>query len=214
LRRLARSSPLTVAHHVYIVLAHFFARYGYWTIFITVLVENTGFPGPGDTVVLFGGFVARHGSIRLIWVILVAICAAVLGQCLGFVIGRYGGEPFIQKYRRKLLISQTRYDRAQDIFLKNAAWAVFIARFIVVLRELAGLLSGVFRFPLSRFLLFNVGGAVVWSVSMSCLGYFLSRSWRQLLHVVSRIDILAVVVFGAVVLILVWRQRKLISNKR
>jgi membrane protein DedA with SNARE-associated domain len=197
-----------VAHHIYVVLAHFFAHYGYWTIFIIVLLENAGLPAPGDTVVLFGGFVARHGSLRLAWAILVALGAAVLGQCVGFVVGRYGGEPLIQKYRRKLPIAQTRYDRAQDIFLKNAAWAVFIARFVVVLRELAGLLSGVFRFSVSRFLLFNIGGAVVWSVSMSCLGYFLSRSWRELLHFVSRIDMLALVIFGTAVLILVLRQRK------
>ncbi|HTV55983.1 MAG TPA: DedA family protein [Terriglobia bacterium] len=202
-----------MAHHVYITLANFFAHYGYWTIFVTVLVENIGLPAPGDTVVLFGGFVARHGALKLVWTILIAIGAAVLGQCLGFAIGRLGGEPLIQKYRRKLLIPQTRYDRAQEIFLKNAAWAVFIARFIVVLRELAGLLSGVFGFPLSRFLLFNIGGAVVWSVSMSCLGYFLSISWRQLLHFVSRMNILALALFGVAAVIIVWRQWKMISSR-
>jgi membrane protein DedA with SNARE-associated domain len=201
-----------VAHHVYIALSQFFARYGYWTIFITVLVENVGFPAPGDTVVLFAGFVARQGSLRLVCAILVAIGAAFLGQCLGFVIGRFGGEPLIQKFQSKLLISQTRYDRAQNIFLKNAAWAVFIARFVVVLRELAGLLSGVFRFPLSRFLLVNISGAVLWSVSMSCLGYFLSQSWRRLLHFVSRMNILALILFGIAAVILVWRQRKLLSK--
>jgi membrane protein DedA with SNARE-associated domain len=201
-----------VAHHIYISLSNFFARYGYWTIFVTVLVENIGLPAPGDTVVLFGGFVARHGTLKLLWTILVAIGAAVLGQCLGFAIGRFGGEPLIQKFRRKLLIPETRYDRAQAIFLKNAAWAVFIARFIVVLREFAGLLSGVFRFPLSKFLIFNVGGAVVWSVSMSCVGYFLSRSWRKLLHFVSRMNILALVLFGIALLILAWRQQKMTSK--
>jgi membrane protein DedA with SNARE-associated domain len=203
-----------VAHHVYIALASFFARYGYWAIFITIFLENTGVPAPGDTVVIFAGFVSRHGSPRLGWTILVATVAAILGQCLGFMIGRMGGAVLIEKYRRKLFLPYSQYDRAQNIFLRNAAWAVFIARFIVVLRELAGLLAGVFRFPFSRFLLSNVAGAVVWSVSMSCLGYFLSRSWRRLLHFVSRMDIVALIVFAIIVAIVVLRQRRGIAWKR
>jgi membrane protein DedA with SNARE-associated domain len=201
-----------VAHHLYTVLSHFFARYGYWTIFITVFLENTGVPAPGDTVVLFAGFVARHGNLSVAWTILMAGLAAVLGQCLGFVIGRLGGEAFIQRYRHRLLVSDSRYEKAQKIFLKNAAWAVFIARFVIILRELAGLLSGVFRFPVSSFLLSNISGAVIWAVSMSCLGYFLSESWRRLLHFFSRMDMVFLVLFGGVVLIVLLRQRRMISR--
>jgi membrane protein DedA with SNARE-associated domain len=197
-----------VAHHVYIVLAHFFARYGYWAIFITIFLENTGVPAPGDTVVIFAGFVSRHDGLRLSWTILVATLAAVAGQCLGFVIGRLGGAVLIEKYRRSLLLPYSRYNWAQNTFLRNAVWAVFIARFVMVLREVAGLLSGVFRFPFSRFLLSNIGGAVVWSVSMSCLGYFLSQSWRRLLHFASRMEIVALIVFGIIAFIVVLRQRR------
>jgi membrane protein DedA with SNARE-associated domain len=203
-----------VAHHVYIALAGFFARYGYWAIFIAIFLENTGVPAPGDTVVIFAGFICRRGSLRLGWAILVAAMAAVLGQCLGFVIGRLGGVILIEKYRRTLFLSDHQYIRAQNTFLKNAAWAVFIARFILVLRELAGLLSGVFRLRFSRFLLCNIGGAVVWSVSMSCLGYFLSGSWKRLLHFVSRMDIVAVIIFVIIVPIVILRQRRAEGRKQ
>lgn len=199
-----------MAHHLYIELTNFFAHYGYWAIFITVFFENTGVPAPGDTVVLFAGFVAHHGGLSLTWTIVSATISAILGQGLGFMIGRLGGEAFIQKYRRKLLISQPRYDRAQRIFLRNAGWAVFVARFVIVLRELAGILSGVFRFPVPSFLLANVAGAVVWAISMSCIGYYFSQSWRQLLHFFSKMDMVAVALFGAVVIIIfLWQGSRL-----
>lgn len=203
-----------MAHHLYTALSQFFAHYGYWAIFITVFLENTGVPAPGDTVVLFAGFVARRGGLSLLWTILMAAAAAILGQFLGYVIGRLGGEAFIHRYRHTLRVSQTHYDKAQNIFLRNASWAVFVARFVIVLRELAGLLSGVFRFPVSSFMLASISGAVIWSASMSCLGYFLSQSWKQLVHFFSRMDIVVLILFGIVVLIVVLRQRRSIGAKR
>lgn len=203
-----------MAHHVYITFTRFFAHYGYWAIFITVFLQNTGVPAPGDTIVIFAGFISRRGSLRLGWTILAAVLSSILGQCFGFVIGRLGGAVVIEKYRRTLSLPQTHYARAQNTFLKNAAWAVFIARFVIVLRELAGLLSGVFRFPFSRFLLSNIGGAILWSVSMSCLGYFLNRSWKRLLHFVSRMDIVVLILFIILVPIVILQQRRAAGGKR
>lgn len=197
-----------MAHHLYLVLSHFFARYGYWVIFGAVLVENIGLPAPGDTVVLFAGFVAHRGGLSLTWTILSAFLSAVLGQCLGFLIGRWGGQALIERHGRKLLISQKYYQRSQAIFLKNAGWAVFVARYVVGLRELAGLLSGIFRVRTSIFLVSNIAGAALWSASMSLIGFYLSHSWRRVLEFFSRMDIAALTAFGAVVLVLVWRQWK------
>jgi membrane protein DedA with SNARE-associated domain len=195
-----------VAHHLYLALSHFFARYGYWTIFGAVVAENTGVPAPGDTIVLFAGFVAHRGGLSLTWTILAAFLSAVLGQCLGFAIGHWGGKALIERHGRKLLISEKHYQRSQAIFLNNAGWAIFIARYVVGLREVAGLLSGVFRMRLSSFLIPNIAGAALWSVSMSCIGYYLSHSWRRLLEFFSRMDLAALAVFGVVVLILALRQ--------
>lgn len=197
-----------MAHHLYLALSHFFSRYGYWTIFGAVVAENTGVPAPGDTIVLFAGFVAHRGGLSLTWTILAAFLSAVLGQCFGFAIGHWGGKALIERHGRKLLISEKHYQRSQAIFLKNAGWAIFIARYVVGLREVAGLLSGVFRMRLSSFLIPNIAGAALWSVSMSCIGYYLSHSWRRLLEFFSRMDLAALVGFGVVVLILALRQWK------
>lgn len=195
-----------MAHHAYIVLSHFFRHYGYWTVFIATLIENAGVPVPGETTLLFASFLARRGGLRLTWAILAGIAGAVLGECIGFLIGRAGGKAFIERHRKKLLISSHKYELAQSIFLKNAGWAILAARFVAGLREVVGLLAGVFAMSTPRFLFFNVISAVVWAITTGFAGYFLAGSWRRLLRFLTRINTLGLIAFAAVVIILVFRN--------
>jgi len=193
-------------HHAYIELSHFFHHYGYWTVFIATLVENAGVPLPGETTLFFASFLARRGALRLVWAILAGIAGSALGECIGFVIGRLGGKAFIERHHRKLLISPRKFALAQSIFLKNAGWAILVARFVTGLREIVGLLAGVFAMPASRFLFFNFVSAVLWAVSTGCAGYFLASSWSRLFHLLARINTLGLIAFAAVVTVLALRH--------
>lgn len=194
-----------MAHHLFVHLSHFFARYGYWTILGATFLENTGIPVPGATVMLFAGFMARSGKLHLGWAVAAAIAGATLGECTGFLIGRLGGEALLERHRRKLLISSYAYERSRAVFLKHAGWAIVVARFISGFREIAGILAGVFLMSPSSFMISNVIGAVLWSVSMASLGYFLGKSWRHLLHLFARINVIALMAFaGVIVLLWLW----------
>jgi membrane protein DedA with SNARE-associated domain len=196
-----------VAHHLFIHLSHFFARYGYWTILGATFLENTGIPAPGATLMLFAGFMARTGKLHLEWAVFAAIAGATLGECTGFLIGRLGGEALLERHHRKLFISSHGYERARAIFLKHAGWAIVVARFISGFREIAGILAGVFLMPPSSFMLSNILGAILWSVSMGCLGYFLGKSWRHLFHLFARINVIALMAFaGVIALLVVWSR--------
>jgi membrane protein DedA with SNARE-associated domain len=197
-----------MAHHLYITFSRFFDRYGYWAIAITVFAENVGVPAPGDTVVLFASFLARRGSLRLVWTLFVAFAAAVAGQTVGFGIGRMGGKKLLETRPLRLLISERHYKWAQRVFRKNAAWAVFVARFVLGLRELAGLLSGIFGFPLGKFMVVNTLGAALWSISMNLMGYLLGENWKRLLHLFTRLNLVAVAAFAAAVIILLIRYAR------
>ena len=76
---------------IFQTLTDFFARYGYWVVFFGVMLENGGLPLPGETVLLFAGFLAYQGQIQLVWAIGTAIAGATLGDSLGYTLGRYGG---------------------------------------------------------------------------------------------------------------------------
>jgi len=152
--------------------------YGYWVVFFGVMLENAGIPIPGETVLLFAGFLAYHGKIDLFSSILVAIAGATLGDSMGFLIGHLGGRPFVDRFIRWFPLVRKSFDHSQKLFLKYGQWAVFTGRFITGLRMFAGILAGLFRMPYRRFLIFNFSGAVAWAAAITYVGYLFGNSWQ------------------------------------
>lgn len=198
-----------MATNLYQTLSHFFALYGYWVVFFGVMLENAGVPVPGETVLLFAGFLAFHGHLQLGRVIVTAIAGATFGDSLGYSVGRVGGTAFIRKYRGHWFFPANRFDRAQSTFLKWGHWAVFAARFITGLRILAGPFAGAFQMAYPRFLLSNFSGAVAWGIVISCAGFAFGSNWERLVHLVkdTNLIILVLVMVGAVG-VLYWRTKR------
>jgi membrane protein DedA with SNARE-associated domain len=190
-----------VADSIFQTLSGFFSHYGYWVIFFGVMLENGGVPVPGETVLLFAGFLAYQGKIHLVRAILTAIAGATLGDTFGYCLGRYGGKALVEKYRRRLGFLARHYDRAQTYYLKHGKWAVFVARFITGLRMFSGLLAGSFEMPYPRFLAFDFSGAVIWATTICCVGFFFGSNWARLVHLVKEFDwiILSIIATGMVV---------------
>jgi len=168
-----------MAHTIFQTLSDFFSQYGYWVVFFGVMLENAGIPIPGETVLLFAGFLAYHERIGLLPSILVAIAGATLGDSMGFLIGHYGGRPFVERFIRRFPIAAKSFDHSQSLFLKYGQWAVFTGRFIAGLRMFAGILAGLFRMPYRRFLIFNFSGATIWVIAVIYVGFLFGNSWQR-----------------------------------
>lgn len=166
------------------ILTDFFARYGYWVIFFGVMLENGGVPVPGETILLFAGFLAYHGEINLVRAMATAAAGATIGDSLGFCLGRYGGPTFVAKYVRRFRFLGRQFDRARTIFLERGQWAVFVARFVTGLRIFSGILAGMFGMRYPRFLFFNFTGAVLWSLTIGSVGFLFGGSWPTLVHII------------------------------
>jgi len=190
-----------VAETIFQTLSRFFAAYGYWVIFFGVMLENAGLPVPGETVLLFAGFLAFHGHLRLSRAILTAIAGATIGDSLGYLVGYVGGTALVRKLRGRFLLSARRYDRAQALVLKHGHWAVFVARFITGLRVLAGPFAGAFSMPYPRFLLFNFSGAVVWAITIGWAGFLFGSNWERLVRWVKEVD-LAILAVGLLLVVI------------
>ena len=190
--------------------ADFFARYGYWVVFFGVMLENGGLPIPGETVLLFAGFLAYQGEIRLVWAIGIAIAGATLGDSLGYTLGRYGGNAFFDRYVKRFKFLARQFENSRTLFLKHGHWAIFTGRFITGLRVFAGPLAGLFRMPYPRFLVYNFTGAVLWATLIGCVGFLFGNSWDSLAHVVKdfhRITLGLAAVLALVALIVYLRRR-------
>ncbi|MHB8652637.1 MAG: DedA family protein [Terriglobia bacterium] len=185
-----------MADTIFQTLSSFFVSYGYWVIFFGVMLENGGVPVPGETVLLFAGFLAHQGQINLERAILTGIAGATLGDTAGYCLGRYGGQAFIEKYRKRLGFFARHFDRARKHYLKHGQWAVFVARFITGLRMFSGLLAGSFNMPYLRFLAFDFSGAVIWATAISCIGFFFGSNWDRVVHLVKEFNWMVLSVLG------------------
>lgn len=191
-----------------------FVRYGYLVIFGAVLLENAGVPSPGHTVMLAGGALAQQGHLRLPLVIATGVLAAVLGDNIGYLIGRRGGRAFLLKYGHRILLSPETVEKAERFFERHGPKSVFLARFITGLQTVGALLAGASRMPWRSFFVWNLLGAAAWATAYAALGYFFGASWKALERWVGHagLFLVALLVLGVGVLLLrrrAWLDRQL-----
>lgn len=172
-------------------------RWGYLLIFAAMLLENAGVPLPGETVTLLGGYAAGSGQLNVFGVMAAAAGGAVLGDNIGYWVGKRLGWGLILKVGRWLGQSPAQLDKLRDQFLRHAGKSVLLGRFVAVLRVVAGPMAGAVGMPYPRFFLCNVAGATLWAVTMVSLAWLGGR-WIPVERMVK-----GVVEFGLGALLLV-----------
>jgi membrane-associated protein len=149
------------------------AHVAYVGVFALVAAESSGLPVPGETALIAAGVLASHGRVHIESVIVLAALGAMLGDNLGYAIGRTGGRRllerpgFLEHHRRRIL------EEGQPFFERHGAKAVFLGRWVAGLRIAAAWLAGINRMPWRRFLFWNALGAVAWATSVGLLAFYL-----------------------------------------
>jgi membrane protein DedA with SNARE-associated domain len=149
--------------------------WGYWVVFGAMLLENAGVPLPGETVTLLAGYAAGSGQLQVLGVMGAAAGGAILGDNLGYWVGRRAGWGLLLRVGRLLGRTPEQMEALQERFLRHAGKSVLLGRFVAVLRVLAGPIAGAVRMPYRRFLLFNMLGAVLWASTMVGLAWLGGR---------------------------------------
>jgi len=172
-------------------LAHYFKlaepildEYGYLAVFGAVLVEGFGIPAPGQTLLMASAVLAARDDMSLAWVLTLAFAAAVLGNSLGYLLGRWGGHRLLLK----IGVSRGRMDKVEGLFNRYGGGVVTTGRFFDGLRQLNGIVAGTLEMSWWRFTLFNVLGAALW-VGLWGLGvYFFEHNIDALFAVFHRLE--------------------------
>jgi membrane protein DedA with SNARE-associated domain len=185
------------------VAAQAAAKFGYGAVALAVGVESIGIPFPGETTLiataLYAG--ASH-KMNIVLVVAAAAIGAIIGDNIGFWIGREFGLRLLLRYGRYIRMTEPRIKLGQYLFMKHGGKVVFFGRFVAVLRSLAAFLAGANRMSWPRFLLFNALGAIVWSSAYGFGAYFLGKGIHRLigpagivLGIIALIAIIAGVIF-------------------
>ena len=189
-------------------LLDLFSRYGYTVVLVGVLLENAGLPVPGETVLLAGAALSHSGRLSLEWVIACAVVGAVVGDNIGFFIGRHGGRVLAERHGSKIGLTADRLRQFDAFFHRYGARTVFIARFVTGLRVFGAVLAGGSGLSWRTFLMYNAAGAIVWSIAIAMVGYSLAYSWDTLERWVGRSGVLALVLVGAIAAVAYIRKRR------
>src|ERR687891_586558 len=151
-------------------------HYGYLVVLFGVMLESIGVPLPGETILLAAGVLVQRGHLDLWDAIVFGILGAVIGDQIGYWVGREGGRRFVLRWGRYLFISPERLVRAEAFFERHGGKAVFLARFFSGLRVFGALVAGISRMRWGTFILYNALGGAVWATAAVLFGYFLGGS--------------------------------------
>lgn len=159
---------------------HLLQTYGYWAVFGLVLLETTGIPSPGETaLVAAGAYAGATHRLSILLVVGAACAAAIIGDNLGFWLGREGGWRLLCRYGNVLHVEDWMLKVGVYIFRRHGAKIVFFGRFIPVLRTWGALLTGVNRYPWKKFLVWNAAGGICWAVLWGLLAFGLGKALER-----------------------------------
>jgi membrane-associated protein len=162
----------------------------------TVFAESgllIGFFLPGDTLLFGAGILASQGVLPLGWLIIVVVVSAVVGDNVGYSIGRRTGKRLFSK-KESILFKPEQLERAEKFYEKHGGKTIILARFIPVIRTFAPMVAGIGKMPRGKFLLFNVVGGVLWGVGVILLGYWLGSRMPWLEDFITPVILLIVII--------------------
>ena len=192
-------------------LTHLLGMYGYLAVFICIAVESMGIPLPGETMLLLAAIYAgTTPQFSIVLVIITAISGAILGDNLGFLIGRAQGYRLLRKYGRYLHLNERKLKLGQYLFIKYGGSIVFFGRFVAVLRIWAAFLAGANRMSWPSFLGFNAAGGIIWATTYGLGGYLLGNNIHRFTGPIGIITaVLAIMIIIAFLLFFQRHERRL-----
>jgi membrane protein DedA with SNARE-associated domain len=163
-------------------------------VFALPALESSAFVGfvfPGETALIVGGAIASQGRVPLAAVIVAGIAGAIIGDSIGYLVGRKWGRGLLDGTVGRF-VNHRHLDRAEHHLAERGGMAVFLGRFTAALRVLIPGLAGMSRMPYARFAAYNVAGGVTWGALCVVLGYIGGSNWEHVAHLMSRIGLAGV----------------------
>ena len=181
--------------------------YGLVLLFALIAAESAGVPLPGETALIAAAILAERGHYSIVWVIVVAATAAIIGDNIGYWIGRTGGRALLERWGPVRRYAERALPPGERFFAKHGGKTVFIGRFVAVLRVTAAWLAGITHMSWWRFFLWNAAGGIVWATGVSLLAFYFGKAAADAVATYG-VYALIVIVVGAVIAFVVMRLLK------
>jgi membrane protein DedA with SNARE-associated domain len=159
-------------------VTHLLLSYGLVLLFVVVALESAGVPLPGETALVAAAILAtpQHHHYSIVTVIVVAAVAAIVGDNIGYWLGRIGGRRLLERWGPIRRYAERALPVGERFFAKHGGKTVFIGRFVSVLRVTAAWLAGITHMSWWRFFLWNAAGGIVWAAGVGLLAYYFGKA--------------------------------------
>jgi membrane protein DedA with SNARE-associated domain len=176
-------------------LAGLIHKYGLLIVFCLIAIESAGVPVPGEaTLIAASLYAGTTHNLDIVAVVSVAATAAIVGDNIGYLLGRTLGLPFLRRYGGYIGLDENRLAVGQYLFLRHGGKIVFCGRFVALLRVLAAVLAGANRMPWPRFLVANALGGFAWAAAFGGGAYLFGEEIRQTAGALSAVLLLLALV--------------------
>ena len=183
--------------------------YGLIIVFLAIALETSGLPLPGETALVIAAIAASRGQYSIVWVIVVAAAAAIIGDNVGYWLGRKLGRGFLQRYGVVRRFSERVLPPAERFFQRHGGKSIFLARWFSGFRIAGAWVAGFAHMSWWRFFIWNALGGIAWAVTVSLLAYYSGQAAADAIDHYGLIGgaVIAGLVVAAVVALHFWRRR-------
>jgi len=158
----------------------------YLVVGLVIGIESMGVPLPGETTLVAAALLASQGDLRLEFVIGAAAAGAIVGDSIGYYVGRQAGRGLFERLGPRFHhFSEDRIVRAEKYFQRYGVWTVFFGRFVALLRIFAGPMAGMLRMPYPQFLAANAAGGITWATTIGIVAFHVGDNADKLFGQVS-----------------------------
>jgi membrane protein DedA with SNARE-associated domain len=192
-------------------VTHLLVQYGLVLLFFAVAIESAGVPIPGETTLIVAAYLSRPEQHRysLVSVIVVAAAGAIIGDNVGYGLGRFGGRRLLNRWSFTRRHSEKVLPPAERFFAKHGPKTVFIGRFVALLRVTSAWLAGISHMPWWKFLIWNAAGGIVWATSVSLISYWAGKAVAETINRYGLYGVLVLIALAVVAFLGLryWRRR-------
>jgi membrane-associated protein len=204
----AQGSDATLLQAMLAALISIPPALGYPLLFVFVGMESAGVPVPGETALLAAAVLAAQGHLSIVLVIVIATVGAIIGDNVGYLLGRKGLRRLLERPGRFQRRRQSLLRAGEEFFRRNGAMAVFLGRWVREVRIVVAWLAGAERMPWRRFAFWNALGGVAWATSVGLLAYYIGSTSSNIFAAFGYVGVAFTVVAVAGYYILMRRQRR------
>ncbi len=186
-------------------------HYGIWAVSLCIFLESFGAPVPAETLLVTTAALASQEKVALPPLLLASWVGAVVGDNVGYMIGRFGGRQLVLRFGRYVFITEAHLGKVEVFFVRYGSWVVLVARFFAVLRQLNGVVAGMGKMAWPRFMLFNMLGAALWVGFWGLGSFWLGEAFHLSFATIKKagpVLLLGGLGFAATVIVLAYLHRR------